>query len=324
MPLHKCAVIIPTKNAMPGLGDVLSQVLSQETPWPYEVIVIDSGSSDGTTEFVRALSVVRLIEIAPETFGHGRTRNQAIAAADAEFVALLTHDAEPCDQQWLANLVSAAEQDPEIAGVFGRHTAVPSASPFTKADLDRHFQSFGNGPHVVSKALDDKRYEQDPAWRQALHYYSDNNSLMRKSVWEKHPYPDVEFAEDQIWAREIIEAGFSKAYAPEAMVYHSHDYAPMEQLRRAFDESRNFKKYFGYRLSASPLSALAAVIKNVAEAFLNAPDETRYGPVTLDQKSLRARQRGALIVGHFLGAHHERLPETWAQWLSLDHRLFRS
>jgi rhamnosyltransferase len=323
MAKYRCAVVIPTKNAMPGFSRVMEKVLNQKTAWSYEVIVIDSGSRDGTKEYVRGLQHVRLIEISPRDFGHGKTRNLGICAADAEFVALLTHDAEPLDEHWLARLVAAAEKDPSIAGVFGRHLAYDSASPFTKSDLDRHFEGFLRHPLIVHRDLDPKRYEADQGWRQFLHFYSDNNSLMRKAVWQLIPYPDVEFAEDQLWARNIIEAGYAKAYAPDAVVYHSHDYTFSEQLRRAFDESRNFKKYFGYALSSKFRPALSATCKLAFEAFWQKVDG-RYGTVSFKHRLRRAGQRVALITGHFLGANHEKLPSLVTGRLSLDKRLFKA
>lgn len=323
MAKYHCAVIIPTKNAMPGLSRVMDKVLNQKAPWNYEVIVIDSGSRDGTKDYIRGLNRVRLIEIAPGDFGHGKTRNLGIAAADAEFVALLTHDAEPVDEHWLANLVATAEKDSRIAGVFGRHVANDTASPFTKNDLDRHFQGFLHHPLIVHRDLDPVRYEADQGWRQLMHFYSDNNSLMRKSVWQMFPYPDVEFAEDQLWARSIIEAGYAKAYAPNAVVYHSHDYSFSEQLKRAFDESRNFKKYFGYALSSKFLSALSSMGKLSIQAFRQKLDE-RYGTVSFKHRLERAGQRVALVAGHFLGANHEKLPRLMTGRLSLDKRLFKA
>ncbi|WP_411037159.1 glycosyltransferase family 2 protein [Shinella sp. BYT-45] len=321
---YRAAVVIPTKNAMPVIQRVIAAVLRQQTPWPYQVIAIDSGSKDGTREYLRGVDGIQLIEIAPESFGHGRTRNLGASRADADFVAFLTHDAEPVDVHWLANLVAAAEQDDRIAGVFGRHVAYPSASPFIKNDLDRHFDGFLAHPLVVSRDLDPARYEADEGWRQMLHFYSDNNSLLRKSIWESLPYPDVEFAEDQLWARSVIEAGYAKAYAPDAIVYHSHDYSASEQLRRAFDEARNFRKYFGYRLSPRLLPALGSMSHFAVQAWRQTLDEDRYGRIGASDRHRRALQRIALVAGHYLGANHERLPRSLARRLSLDNRLFEA
>lgn len=324
MAKYRCAVVIPTKNAMPGLRRLMERVLSQKTQGPYEVIVIDSGSRDGTVEYLRSLTRVRLFEISPQSFGHGKTRNLGIKIADAEFVAFLTHDAEPANDYWLDNLLAAAEQDPRIAGVFGKHVAYECASPFTKADLDRHFGGFLHHPLIVHRDVDPSRYADDEGWRQFLHFYSDNNSLMRKATWERFPYPDVEFAEDQLWARQVIEAGYAKAYAPDAIVIHSHDYNVSEQLRRAFDESRNFRKYFGYRLSPRVFPALAAIAHFTIQAFTQQLDEEKYGEVTLGDRARRASQRMATVAGHFLGTHYDKLPAWVTDRLSLDNSHFKA
>jgi rhamnosyltransferase len=319
----KCSVVIPVKNAVRILPEVIDRVLSQKTEWPFEVIVIDSGSQDGTAEYLRNLDTVRLIEISPSDFGHGRTRNLGVSISSSQFVAFLTHDAVPKDDFWLANLVAVAETDTQIAGVFGRHVARDDASPYTKYDLDRHFDGFGKLPLVHSRALDEALYETEQGWRQIMHFYSDNNSLMRRSVWETIPYPDVEFAEDQLWARAVIEAGYKKAYCADAVVIHSHDYGLREQFSRAFDESRNFRKYFGYLLSPTPFHLFEAIYRFTIEAFSQDLDP-RYGKLRRRDRLRRALQRSMLVAGHCAGANHEIFPAWLARRMSLDEKLFRS
>ena len=88
----KASVIIPTKNPGDIFHEVLTMVLSQETDFPYEILVIDSGSTDGTIAYIKQHPTVRLHQIEPLEFGHGKTRNQAIAMTSGEFIAMLTHD----------------------------------------------------------------------------------------------------------------------------------------------------------------------------------------------------------------------------------------
>jgi rhamnosyltransferase len=294
--------------------------LEQVTEWPFEVIIVDSGSTDGTIQFIREHRNVTLIEIAPADFGHGRTRNLAIANAQGVFCALLTHDAIPVDRNWLANLVAAVEQDDRIAGAFGPHLAYPEHSIFTKRDLERHFQGFDQLPSVLDREIDPPRYTNDQGWRQVLHYYSDNNSCLRRSVWQKIPYPDVDFAEDQIWAARIIEAGWKKAYARSAVVFHSHEYLIFERLQRAFDEALAFRQLFGYRLGGRLGWAIGSA---VALSF----SDWRWGRsqnVPVGQIMRRILEDFALVTGHSLGAYGEWLPERVKTLLSRDKKLFYS
>jgi hypothetical protein len=63
--------------------------------------------------------------------------------------------------------------------------------------------------------------------------------------------PNVSFGEDQLWATQIIEAGYQKIYARAATVYHSHDYDYDTAGERAEEEAIFFKLHFGYDLIKS-------------------------------------------------------------------------
>lgn len=315
----KASVVIPTKNPGPIFRDVLDAVMSQQTEWDYEVIVIDSGSKDGTVEFVKARSGVRLIEIAPQDFGHGRTRNDAVAAAQGEYVAVITHDAQPAERDWLQSLVDVADADERIAGVFGKHIAYPQASVFTTHELELHFSGFLVDPIV---SLDDRaRYDSDVGYRQFLHFFSDNNALLRKSVWEKIPYPDVDFAEDQSWAKLIIEAGYLKAYSERGAVYHSHDYSLFERLQRSFDESYAFKRFFGYILcpGIKPMMRSFMALSRRDVAYARSLGMLRRQPVKVVHAVLDNFMR---LLGHYLGSRGEKVPEFLRLKISRDKKLF--
>jgi rhamnosyltransferase len=99
-------------------------------------------------------------------------------------------------------------------------------------------------------------YARNIELQKVFHYYSNNSSCLRKAVWEKHPFEDVAFGEDQIWARTIVEEGYWKAYAENAVVYHSHNFALHERFLRCYIESRMFHVHFGYRLCPTVIDLL--------------------------------------------------------------------
>lgn len=316
----KASVIIPTKNPGPHFQQVLTSVLSQSTDFDYEVLVIDSGSTDGTLEYVKdhVDPRVRLHRIEPAAFGHGRTRNLGISMTSGQYAVLITHDAMPANGYWLANMVDTAESDPQIAGVFGRHIAYPDADPFTARELEMHFAGLDAWALV---SLDDpERYARDQGYRQVLHFFSDNNALIRRSVWEVHPYPDVDFAEDQIWAMRIIEAGFKKAYARDGVVMHSHNYGLFERLQRSFDEAYAFRRLFGYLLSPGLSSLIFSWIALTKRDMI----------YSWNKKLWRSHTRAVMqapfdnfmrLVGHYLGSRGDLLPEWTRRRLSRDKQL---
>jgi rhamnosyltransferase len=316
----KASVIIPTKNPGAILRSVLPAVCGQQTAFRFDVLVVDSGSTDGTVEYVRDFddARVRLHCIAPADFGHGRTRNLAISMTAGEYAVLITHDALPATAQWLQTLVDMADSDTTIAGVFGRHLAYPEADLYTKRDLERHFANFEAEPVVYLG--DRERYLIDAGYRQYLHFFSDNNALLRRSAWQAHPYPHVDFAEDQIWAQQVIEAGWKKAYAHQACVYHSHDFKPLELLRRSFDESYALHRLFGYVLSPSLKSLggtwLRSTLTDLRYGFER--DATKRELRSVACRPIRNLMRG---VGHYLGSRAERLSPSFRTWLSRDKRM---
>lgn len=314
-----CTVIIPTKNGMKSLPDVLGAVLAQKVPWEFDVLAIDSGSSDGTVEYLKNQKI-KLIQIKADEFGHGRTRNQAIAESNAPFIAMITQDAIPLGDAWLLSLVSAVEALPEIAGAFGRHVAHENADPFTKRDLEAHFDFFKAQPQVVSKQTDVNRYASDKAWVEMLHFFSDNNAILRRSVWERIPYPDVDFAEDQLWAKEIIDTGYSKAYVDGAVVRHSHDFSIWEKLQRCFDEARSFRKSFGYSLVPNMTTIPCKIIYHVKRDI----HDLRTGAVreaSLGQIIIQLGMNIALVFGHYFGSNFYQLPQRLQNLLSRDSNL---
>ncbi len=265
----KASVVIPTFNAGDVLEQVLDVVVNQQTPWPYEVLVVDSGSTDGTLDIVANHPTVRLHQIDKKDFNHGGTRNLGAELTSGEFIAFLTHDARPVNDRWLYNLVTSIEQFPNAAGAFGKHFAWPHASAYTKRDLKNHFELFSRLPIAVSKSTNSTRWKKkDQSWLQALHFYSDNNSCFRRSVWEKIPYRTVTFGEDQLWAWDVISAGYEKVYAPQATVFHSHDYDADETFERCRIESAFFKHFFDYELMKDEdvlIETIDAINKNDRE-----------------------------------------------------------
>jgi len=317
------SIIIPTKNAGPEFSKVLETVLHQEAPWDYEVLVIDSGSSDGTWEFLeqkeKGSGRLTTLQIPPEAFRHGATRNLGVEKTRGEFVVFLTQDALPVDETWLRKLVDTCAADETIAGVFGKHLAYPTASKLVQRDLELHFQRFTQGPNPVR--LDDpERYQQDEEYRKFLHFFSNNNSCIRRSVWEKFPFPSVNFAEDQAWAKSIIEAGYSKAYADSAVVFHSHDYSPLETLKRSYDESRSFYEIFGYRLIKSQGAFLGHLRHRVATDFRYL-ERDEPGPA-LHRLGKAVSRNLAMLTGYYLGSRVKKGgASSW--FLSLDQSVKR-
>jgi rhamnosyltransferase len=313
------SIIIPVKNGGRVFEGVLAAIFAQDTGYSFEVVCIDSGSSDGTLETIGEFDC-KLIQILPDEFGHGKTRRLGVENSSGEFVVFLTHDATPVGDNWLQSFIEAMETDQEIAGGFGKHIPYPDADIFTKRDLTRHFANFGE-ENIVFQLTDDNRarYENELMYRMHMCFFSDNNSCIRRSVFETHPYTDAIFAEDQVWAKEIIELGMKKLYCPYAAVYHSHSYTAAETAARAFDEYKGLYDIYGYRISTSYFELLkATVMQDLRDARYAFRHNGGFGQAIVAVAKNAARSN----AGYMGGRYHEysdekkqKLDEKYSQLL---------
>lgn len=250
----RVSVAIPVQNGGVLFRRCLDRLAAQDFGDDWEIVVADTCSTDGSRELLVDREdepvPVRWFRVEPGDFGHGRTRNELAAFARGETVAFLTQDSVPGTENWLSELVETLEAFPEAAGVFGRHVAWPEHGPAIAASTRAHFEGFGAARACFRLDEGERIEELDTTGRQFLHFYSDNNSALRKSVWRRIPYPDVAFGEDQLWAEAILRAGYGKAYSPHAWVYHSHRPPFFEAIRRAREEAAFYGDAFGYTVGA--------------------------------------------------------------------------
>ena len=146
-------------------------------------------------------------------------------------------------------------------------------------------------------------------------YFSSANGAVARWAWERIPFRDVPYAEDQQLAREMLEAGFAKAFLPDAAVVHSHDHPPRRALGRYFDDFRALAEVHGHREPLSPRYIAARVRNDVAadRAFVR-----REG---LEPQTLRSLQHHtARALGRSLGSNADRLPAWLRRSISLDGR----
>ncbi|MBK3398719.1 glycosyltransferase [Methylobacterium ajmalii] len=260
---RKASIVIPSYNAGEAFGPVLDMLARQSCDFAYDVLVVDSGSRDQTCDLVRRYADrgIRLETIPNSEFQHGRTRNYAISQTEGEYVAVLTQDARPKDEHWLANLIGGFAMGPRVAGVIGRHEAYPEHDPFTRRDMKEHFDQLALISPVVDLdiGLPSWIHPGSVAWWATLMFYSDNNSAMARAVWQEIPYPEVEWGEDQVWAFEMLKLGFQKAYVDSAVVYHSHDFPTERQFSVSATEGAFWAEEFGLSLHPDEVGAITGM-----------------------------------------------------------------
>jgi rhamnosyltransferase len=225
-----------------------------------EVITVDSGSQDDTLAILGQYPV-RVFHIPPQEFNHGETRNFGArqASPSVRYLVYLTHDATP-EPGWLAALLAAVEEGPQVAGAFSRHVPRPTCPLPMARLLVEEWEQSGTPERVVKRRTDPADYE-----RRRVHYawFSNTSSCLRREVWEQIPFGRVDFAEDAHWADRVLQAGYTLIYEPASRVIHSHDYGLWDQFAQNMDHARGMQTVFGPAVYGRP-PALTAQLYKVA------------------------------------------------------------
>src|SRR5689334_5243212 len=102
MPVPEVSVVIPTHNRLEVLAEVLQALESQQGAPPFEVVVVDDGSTDGTGDWLRNRTFrLNLLVLSQENRGPAAARNTGVAVASGRWVAFLGDDTVP-SPGWLA------------------------------------------------------------------------------------------------------------------------------------------------------------------------------------------------------------------------------
>ncbi|HBY7241214.1 TPA: glycosyltransferase family 2 protein [Klebsiella pneumoniae] len=217
-------IAIPTYNGG-KIWEKSASEIKKYAPNDALVHVIDSESKDDTVNIAKQNGFD--VQIIPGSeFNHGGTRNRAIDNfKDYDIVIFLTQDAIP-EMHFIENIIQAFD-DPNVACAYGRQLPHEGAN-----SLAKHARSFNYSSHgyVCGK-------ENIPEMGIKTVFMSNSFSAYRLSIFQElGGFPsNTILCEDMYYAAKAVLAGYKIAYVPSAIVYHSHNYTPIEEFKRYFD-----------------------------------------------------------------------------------------
>jgi glycosyltransferase involved in cell wall biosynthesis len=309
-------VAIPVRNGGPFLVDVLRAVKEQRLDRPIELLVADSGSTDGSRELAQQEGA-GVIDVQPERFSHGGTRQLLARQASGTHIAFLTQDAVPESDQWLANLLDGFRMAPDVALVFGPYRPRADASHMVRRELNEWFRALSpNGAPRLDRGvpLDNN------ANSLRRSYFTDANACIARAALERVPFREVSYAEDQLLAKDMLAAGYAKVYRPDAAVTHSHDYGTREVFRRSFDEWRALREVYGVVASGGPARSALSVQRHVRDDVQLLRLQGTGGFRLVGDALASAAYHSARAGGAMLGSRADRLPSRARALCSLEGR----
>jgi rhamnosyltransferase len=214
------SMIIRCKNEEPYIGKTLEQIFSQRIDVPYEVIIVDSGSTDRTLEIARGYAV-NILRIPPESFTFGYALNYGIQRAQGTIIVNLSAHCVPTDERWLKELV-APIMISKASATFGRQVAVKGVNAFEEVSLDKHFPEHAG--------IKDGRVP-----------FSNSNCAFLKKLWIEQKF-DEELSswEDYLWYY-LLKDRYIFQYCPKGAVYHTHAFSLKAIEKRAYIDGKAFK-----------------------------------------------------------------------------------
>jgi rhamnosyltransferase len=316
------SVLIPTKNGARYLPEILEGIRQQQGDFQLrEIIAVDSGSRDETLQILQQHGVT-IVQIPPAEFGHGRTRNRLVAQAQGEALVFLTQDATPANDRWLHHLLAPLCADENIVGVYSRQQPRAHCHPMEwRRIVEEELQ--GQPDSRIHSATDDVEDYERNRWR--YRFFANSSAVIRRAMWERLPFPEVPFAEDQAWADQVLQAGYKTAYAADSLVYHSHSYGPWVNFCRHFEHAvamRQLFAEFSPRRLKDCLPAALAVAKRDLIFWRRRTNQSKVR--VLGRWALPAVSwHVAANLGTWLGERAARLPAPIVRFLSLQEQVQR-
>ena len=212
------SIVMRSFNEAWALRDTLAMLRRQVGP-SWELIVIDSGSTDGSVEIIREFGPAHFIQIESRDYVPGRVMNHGMRLARANRVLFLNADATPANDNWLAPLAHALG-NPNVAAVFGRQVPRPDCRAVFACDYERCF-----GENRESANWD--------------HFFSMVSSGLRKDIWSLRGFlENLQYAEDDEYTRWARAQGYKVVYCPDSVAVHSHNYTSQQAYKRAFGDAK--------------------------------------------------------------------------------------
>lgn len=211
----RASIIIRCYNEREHIGKLLHGIYQQSMD-DFEVILVDSGSTDGTLEVAREYPIDDIVYIAPSEFSFGRALNYGCEAANGEFCVFASAHVYPTRSDWLAKLLKKFEDDDGLALVYGKQRG----NEITKFAEKRVFRRW---------------FPEDDVDCQSSPFCNNANAAIRRALWEEYKYDEsLTGLEDLDWATRVQADGYHISYASEAEIIHVHD----ETTRQVYNRYR--------------------------------------------------------------------------------------
>jgi rhamnosyltransferase len=249
-------VVMRTKNCAWVVDQALAALHAQDFT-DFELLVVDSGSTDATLDMVARTSA-RIVRIPPENYVPGAVLNDAMESVASPVVVFQNADTVPLHASALRRLL-APLRDPDVVAAFARQVPRPEALAWVRRDYENAFPASGPAPDWMPLSLP--------------------FAAMRRSAWEQHRFYTAAWgSEDTEWGHWARGEGHRVAYVPDCRVMHSHNYTLRQIFGRRFIEGEA-DAFIAPGRTHGPLRALLRSARATAADVLAAVRERAWSEI---------------------------------------------
>lgn len=217
------SIIVRSFNEQGHIGRLMQGIFLQSHR-DFEVVLVDSGSTDRTVELACRWPV-RVVHVQPEEFSFGRSLNLGCEAARGEYLVFISAHCHPVRSTWLAKLVEPL-RSPGTAASYGKQRGAPSSRYSERRLFAQWFPDYS-----VPK--------------QTTPFMNNANAAIRRSLWKTLRFnEELTGLEDLDWARRAMERGYTLAYVAEAEIVHIHQESYRRIYRRYLREGMAMKRIY--------------------------------------------------------------------------------
>ena len=183
------SIIIPVYNAEHYLEDILNDLILQ-TYQKIEIIIINDGSKDGSSDIIReyARKDNRIQYVLTENGGPSRARNLGLSIAQGDYIRFIDAD-DRLPLNSIQNMVNAIERNTEADIVIGNYTIEKQEEYFT-------------GIEIEEGLLESKEFAEQFIKRMKTFYFGVPwNKLYKREIIEKY---QLRFNESMIWCEDAF------------------------------------------------------------------------------------------------------------------------
>lgn len=209
------SLVIRTLNEARYLPELLAGVAAQRlTGFEVEIVVVDSGSADGTLEIAERAGCV-VTHIRRQEFSFGRSLNIGCATASGDILVLVSGHCVPTDEHWLQCLC-----EPIAAGIVAYSYGRQIGGPQSRYSECRIFEKY---------------YPAQTRLPQQGFFCNNANAALARAAWQQHRFDEeLTGLEDLELAKRLCASGGRVGYVAEACVVHHH-LESWPQVQRRFE-----------------------------------------------------------------------------------------